>query len=367
MATPKHSLTFPHEKLTPIVGTPSYLTVKLLIKEVYANARAIPSTRGGGNHGHLGFIMPAADYQTLAGHAFTLPAHPGDTPANVNANSTQYQLAEGIRAYNATITELTIAISVQEEIKKQILAAVERVYLARLDNDTFGFAPVTVTAMLTHLDTTYGIVTHADLERNRASLTTLWTLHDPIESLWERHREVQRIATAGGDPISDQVLLENTIKLFESTGVFSLACEMWRMKAAANKTYTDFITYFTAENKERIRKLTTGSTGYHGANVATTVNNTNTMTTATSHTTAATQGPVTSNDGVSVYYCWTHGLGFNKNHTSATCSNPGTGHCQTATIKNMHGGNNTIMTNRRKPKPGTDKSADKKPTETKKE
>jgi len=33
----------------------------------------------------------------------------------------------------------------------------------------------------------------------------------------------------------------------------------------------------------------------------------------------------------------------------------------------MHGGNNTIMTNCRKPKPGTDKSADKKPTETKKE
>jgi len=150
---PKPSLTFPHEKPTPIVGAPTYLTVKLLIKEVFANAHAIPSTRAGGNHGHLGFIMPAAAYQALAGHAFILPMHPGDTPANVNANSTQYQLAEGIRAYNATITKLTIAISVQEELKKQILAAIECIYLACLD-DTFGFAQVTVTNMLDHLDTT---------------------------------------------------------------------------------------------------------------------------------------------------------------------------------------------------------------------
>ena len=62
---------------------------------------------------------------------------------------------------------------------------------------------------------------------------------------------------------------------------------------------------------------------------------------------------VTANDGTQVYYCWMHGLGFNKNHTSTTCSNPAEGHCQTATVKNMQGGNNTIMSNRRKPKTTT--------------
>jgi len=62
---------------------------------------------------------------------------------------------------------------------------------------------------------------------------------------------------------------------------------------------------------------------------------------------------ITANDGTQVFYCWTHGLGFNKNHTSATCSKPADGHFQTATIKNMCGGNNTIMSGRRRPKPDT--------------
>ena len=50
-----------------------------------------------------------------------------------------------------------------------------------------------------------------------------------------------------------------------------------------------------------------------------------------------------ANDGTRVYYCWTHGLGTNANHTSATCQRPGKGHKQNATIINMQGGNNTIM------------------------
>jgi len=124
MATPTSSLAFPHPRLTNIVSTPTNTTIKLLTKEIYANARAIPSTQGSGNHGHLGFIMPAADYLVLAGVAFQLPTHPGDSP-NLAATATQYQLAEGIRHYKATIAKLSLAITVHEELKKLILAAVD--------------------------------------------------------------------------------------------------------------------------------------------------------------------------------------------------------------------------------------------------
>jgi len=51
-----------------------------------------------------------------------------------------------------------------------------------------------------------------------------------------------------------------------------------------------------------------------------------------------------------MYYCWTHGLGFNHNHMSATCSKPADGHNTSAMVKNMHGGNNTIMSNHCHPK-----------------
>ena len=117
-------LTFPHPKLTPIIGTPNNTALKHLTKELYANARAIPSTRGGGGHGHLGLVMPAAEYMVVTGVAFQLPAHPGPGPVHIGApNAATRQ--ETIRAYDANLKELMLATTVKEEIKKQLLEAVD--------------------------------------------------------------------------------------------------------------------------------------------------------------------------------------------------------------------------------------------------
>ncbi len=53
---------------------------------------------------------------------------------------------------------------------------------------------------------------------------------------------------------------------------------------------------------------------------------------------------VVTDDGVNMFYCWTHGLGFNHTHTSVTCANPTDGHYITATVTNMQGGKNIIQT-----------------------
>jgi hypothetical protein len=37
-------------------------------------------------------------------------------------------------------------------------------------------------------------------------------------------------------------------------------------------------------------------------------------------------------------YCWTHGHRISKSHTSATCANKGTGHCDDGTAANTYGG-----------------------------
>jgi len=66
-----------------IVGTPTNTSLKLLTKEIYANAHAIPSTCRGSRHGHLDLIMRVAEYIIAAGMAFQLPAHPG--PVHMHA------------------------------------------------------------------------------------------------------------------------------------------------------------------------------------------------------------------------------------------------------------------------------------------
>jgi len=369
MTSSSTSITFPHAQLTAIIGTPTNTALKQLTKELYANARAIPSTRGGGGHGHLGLIMPVAEYITLAGIAFQLPAHPGPTPIHaVAANAATRQ--ENIRLYEATLKELAIATTVREEIKKQLLEAIERLYLAALDDDTFGFAEVSVADMLTHLRTNYSPITRRDLEANRASIASVWTPEDPIEALWERIREVQRISIAGGDPLTDGAIRDLTLLLFESTGVFTTACDTWRVRPVANQTLVEFRLHFAAENKERLRKLTAAQLGYHSASAAVGITQMHISDDFTTHSANAassvrpapppTPSPrpqnqatphVITDDGVQMFYCWTHGLGFNRTHTSATCANPADGHRTSATATNMQNGKNTIQArgHRRRP------------------
>ena len=361
MTSSTSTLTFPHPKLTPIIGTPNNTALKHLTKELYANARAIPSTRGGGGHGHLGLVMPAAEYMVVTGVAFQLPAHPGPGPVHIGApNAATRQ--ETIRAYDANLKELMLATTVKEEIKKQLLEAVDRLYLATLDDDTFGFAEVSIAAMIAHLRTNYGPITRSTLETNRASITSVWTPDDPIETLWERLREIQRISVEGGDPLTDSAIRDLTFIMFETTGVFTTACDTWRIKPVANQTLIEFRQHFTDENKERLRKLTVAQLGYHSANATATLAQLNINDEPTLHSANAasivrtTQPPlpiprisnnatphVITDDGIQMFYCWTHGLGFNRTHTSATCANPSDGHCISATATNMQGGKNTIQ------------------------
>jgi hypothetical protein len=41
---------------------------------------------------------------------------------------------------------------------------------------------------------------------------------------------------------------------------------------------------------------------------------------------------------VMMYYCWLHGLGKDKQHTSSTCTFKKDGHINMATVDNMQGG-----------------------------
>jgi len=164
---------------------------------------------------------------------------------------------------------------------------------------------------------------------------------------------------AGNEPLTNHAITDLTFTMFKNTGVFTMACDTWHVCPAANQMLIEFCMHFTSENKECLCKLTTRQVGFHSTNA--------TISKATKTTNIASSPPVplavsvppatpttvavVTNDRLHMYYCWTHGLSFNCNHTSATCSKPAKGHNTSAIVKNMHGGNNTIMSNHCCPKP----------------
>ena len=151
-------------------------------------------------------------------------------------------------------------------------------------------------------------------------------------------------------------MINLTIIMLEKTGVFTTACDTWRVKPPGDKTLANFKLHFTQENEERVRKLTAQSAGFHGANSAAGIVFDPLISPAVPATAAAATGTptVTTNCNTKMYYCWTHGLGINNTHTSATCQHKGIGHKDTATVMHMQGGNNTIYTGARRRIPNAD-------------
>ena len=117
------TLPFLHPKLTPIQEKPTNTSIKILKKEVYANARAIPSQRGEGKHGHLGLVIENHAYTAGTAKAWDLPEHPGSSPKTPEGSSGRI-IDEYFRRYKVLIEELTLAEQVVDELRQLILAAV---------------------------------------------------------------------------------------------------------------------------------------------------------------------------------------------------------------------------------------------------
>jgi hypothetical protein len=328
-------LTFPHPELTVIHDKPTYDSVRRLEKELYANAQTIPSLLGGGQHGHLGVVMPAAEYLVISAVAYVVPVHPGTQPVHP-ANSTAAQMNEANRQYDNSLTQVALHLSVVNALRQQIMGAIDTKYLIELEHPDLGFI-ASPHDMLEYLKTTYGDITPDDIDKNSATLTAPWNPDDPIQDLWLRIRDAQVFATRANEPIGDDAAIRHTLKALEASGVFTFALDNWRLKDDATKTMASFKEHFTKEDKERGRKLTAQTGGYHGANAADSGHPPSTPATPTPPSAHVNLG-----NGVKMYYCWSHGLGKNKEHTSPMCNFKKDGHVDTATANNMQGGCNLI-------------------------
>jgi hypothetical protein len=142
-------------------------------------------------------------------------------------------------------------------------------------------------------------------------LSNPWNPDDNIEDLWLRISTAQELAHCAGEDILDPVTIRLTIDALEASGVFDFALDNWRLKDNATKTLDTFKAHFNKEDNKCKRKLTAKTGGYHGANSA----DGNRPRDTPPPNPTPTSGSVVLPNGVKMYYCWSHGLGINKQHT----------------------------------------------------
>ena len=122
----KYIETFPLPTLSRITGTPTYEGLKTLNEELNANAASIVTTRGGGAHGYLALTVSTTVYATLSNTPFEPPILPNPV---IPDGLTGPQIAEANRKYDAQTTEFHSYVNLQNALKKQLVGAIEPLFL----------------------------------------------------------------------------------------------------------------------------------------------------------------------------------------------------------------------------------------------
>ena len=261
--------TFPYPTITPIHGVPTFETINNMVNDLKANAATIQTENGGGQLGFLGLMVSATVYATLSNQPFIVPANPGPTPIPPPGHPSAAQLTANIRQHTENLRLFRQYNTVSQALKRQIIEAVDDIYLRTLRNRHTGYASVTLLQLITHLYPTYGQITPMDLDANDERFKRPFDPAQPFETLIQQIEDAQEYADAGGNPYSASQIVANAYALMYRTGMFPEACREWRRTPAAGQTWQAFKDDFTTAYTDfATLRSTTQSAGYHNANNA---------------------------------------------------------------------------------------------------
>jgi hypothetical protein len=284
--------------------------------------------------------------------SFLVPLHPGGPPEAAGSSAA---IAVAIRNDNDAL-DITLYNSLSLALTAQILTAVNSSFLSALEDPDFGFGDVTHLTMLAHLRAEFGTISSEEFKLNRSALSEPWNFDHPIEHLWAKLSNIQRVAILSNVPIPEITIITLTLAMIEKTGLLATTTEKFLLCPSNEWTIAFLKSEFQlGGQKERLRRLTAGAAGFHGAHHAALVSISNPppVPAAVAATTVTPFSPVPAAsrhvtvEGGKLYYCWTHGLGPHRTHTSLTCClHKAAGHKDNTTAFKMQGGNNTISSGR---------------------
>jgi hypothetical protein len=142
--------------------------ITTLEKKLISNAASIPSTLGGGNHGHAGIIVKTTKNLAMAGVAFNDPNHPGFYPAGLAANAAAGTRAKEEAKHKELLAQFEIFKGVEQAPTDIILEAIEHDYLLESKMKHLVFLNQTLRQMVHHLKARGGTLDFADTKTNLA-------------------------------------------------------------------------------------------------------------------------------------------------------------------------------------------------------
>ena len=234
--------------VTKIHGQPTSHDLTNLEKEIISILANIPTTLGGGNHGHVGVIMDQVDYNTMTtGIDFVNPVNPGIYPAGLALNAAAGTRAREEAIHKELIAQFETFEGVKLGTKDLILEAVDNEYLSEIEHDTLGFLNQTPRQMIEHLLTRGGALDFADTKDLLSERDGEWNVTENPQIYFNRVEKAIKGLIRNG--INSDLNERRDIALFQlkATGEFDPAVREWEAKPAADKTWANIKTFISAE------------------------------------------------------------------------------------------------------------------------
>jgi hypothetical protein len=230
---------FPHKQIPPIVGQPTYETIKELHLKLNENAVKVHSNLGNGLLGYLGVTVTPAIFDTLSNTPFVIPLNPGTVPIFPD-HATGNQITNIRQIFQEDLFEFKKYVEVCNAISALIIDAIDPVYLATLRLPYVGIGTRTPLEFMAHLYTNYANITPSDLELNGISMQKPCDVNQPIEVFYKQIEDAMEFAAAGQTPYSNEQILSTAYQGIFRTGIFADDCKIWKRQPAAYKTWEQF-------------------------------------------------------------------------------------------------------------------------------
>ena len=263
---------FPHKKLPVIQGEPTYATINDVMQIMYANAAAVPTSLGGGKHGHIGLVMKDSLYATISPDAFIVPEPPGPFPHfSPQVRYTQVQRDDIVRQHKEAMRIANNCINVDLALKAQLCEAVQDIYLEEKHNRYTGYLNVSTKELMDHLLKRYGKITDGDLQINKEKMNEPLDPSIPIDMYFKRLDDCMQYAADADMPFSERQILQTAYHAMHASGLYTDACSKWRKRNENTKTWIAFKTTFASEyhDLKEQQHFNASSMGYHTANAVT--------------------------------------------------------------------------------------------------
>jgi hypothetical protein len=254
-----------------IAKQPGLLTYEI-IGEVHlkleANAASVVSELGSGAHGLLVLVLPTATYTALTNVHFNAPNNPGTTP-NLADGGTTAQINEAVRQHKENLHIWREYDATDKALQQQLINIFDKPYIRGLRDRHTGYNNVSAMQILTHLYTTYGVITPSDIEDNDAKMRAPFDPTQPIKLLFDQIESAAKYADAGNRSYNPDQVVSRAYLLLLQTNLYSDACRVWRRRAIYTQNWPNFKADFAEAHRDlRIIQTAAHGAGYQSANAA---------------------------------------------------------------------------------------------------